>query len=298
MKIIEQDLSAYSPAKPGNPLHLLFIRQAAGAQLMAGKGDHKGESDIMKTHPNGGGLRVMLVQNNYVVHEAGEESVIGHDTDVCHWNRKFRDSLETILMTKRQDLLHSDGTRNRVVMFQSGPWCNWIEEDGTEPGNPDAKERSLTNYRAAYRCLLKYFLRLPDTLFIAVTPPPLLKQEQPPGILLRLLGRKGRNLADETGRRARAFNNWLKNVHSGWLHGYPLPNVAVFDYYDILTFYGHSNWLSYPSGRDKDTLPNAEGNQAAAVEFVSFINRARNRMVQHAISGGIRGSGCTQQAAG
>jgi hypothetical protein len=297
MKILELDLSAYSAAKPGDPVHLLFIRQAAGGQLLAGKGDYRGESDILKTHPSGGGLRALLAANNYVVHEAGEESKIGHETDVCHWNRKFRDSMETILKTKRQDMLHSAGTRNRVVMFQSGPWCSWIEEDGTEPGKPDARERTLTNYRAAYRCLLKYFVLQPETLFIAVTAPPLLKQEQPPGILLRLLGKTGKGLADETGRRARSFNNWLKNVHSGWLHGYPLPNVAVFDCYDVLTFYGHSNWLAYPSGRDKDTLPNAEGNQAVAMEFASFINRARNRMIQHAISG-VRVTEGTQHAAG
>jgi hypothetical protein len=297
MKILELDLSAYSAAKPGTPVNILFIRQAAGAQLMAGKGDFKGETGILKTHPSGGGLRALLAGNSYVVHEAGDESKIGHDTDVCHWNRKFRDSMETILMTKRQDMLYSDGTRNRVVMFQSGSWCNWIDEDGTEPGNPDAKERSLTNYRAAYRCLLKYFMQQPDTLFVAVTPPPLLKQEQPPGILHRLLGIKGRNLTDETGRRARSFNNWLKNAHSGWLHGYPLPNVAVFDCYDILTFYGHSNWLAYPSGRDRDTLPSAEGNGIVANELLPFINRARNRMIQHAISG-VRKTGCVQQAAG
>lgn len=288
MKILELDLSSFSAAKPGNPVHLLFIRTAAGAQLMAGNGEHRGDSDILKTHPSGGGLRALLAGSNYLVHEAGAGSKIGHETDVCHWNRKFQDFMETILMTKRQDMLHSDGARNRVVMFQSGPWSNWIEDDGTEPGNAGAKERTLTNYRAAYRGLLRSFKEHPDTLFVAITPPPLLKQEQPPGILLRLLGRTNQNAADSAARRARAFNNWLKNVNSGWLNGYPLKNVAVFDCYDVLTFYGHSNWLAYPSSRDKDTLPNAQGNQAVALELAAFINRARNRMIQHAISAGTR----------
>jgi hypothetical protein len=288
MKILELDLSPFSAAKPGSAVHLLFIRTEAGAQLMAGKGEFKGESGIMKTHPNGGGLRVLLAGNNYVVHEAGEGSKIGHETDVCHWSRKFHDFMDSILMTKRQDMLHSDGARNRVVMFQSGPWCSWIDDDGAEPGSPNAKERTLTNYRAAYRSLLKHFAEHADTLFVALTAPPLLKQEQPPALLLRLLGRTGRETAESASRRARSFNNWLKNVNSGWLAGYALKNVAVFDCFDVLTFYGHSNWLAYPSGRDKDALPNAEGNQIVALELADFVNRARNRMIQHAISAGSR----------
>ena len=56
----------------------------------------------------------------------------------------------------------------------------------------------------------------------------------------------------ETGKRIRSFNNWLKNVYSGWLHGYALKNVVVFDYYDILTAHGISNWLRYVSTESKD----------------------------------------------
>jgi hypothetical protein len=288
MKILELDLSTFSAAKPGSPVHLLFIRTAAGAQLLAGRGENKGESGILKSHPNGGGLRALLASNNYVVHEAGEGSKVGHETDVCHWNRKFHDFMELILMTKRQDMLHSDGTRNRVIMFQSGPWSSWIDDDGAEPGNANAKERTLTNYKAAYRSLLDCFSEQPDTLFVALTAPPLLKQEQPPGILMRLLGKTNRDAADLASRRARSFNNWLKNVNSGWLSSYALKNVVVFDYFDALTFYGHSNWLAYPSNREKDALPNAEGNQIAALELATFVSRARNRMIQHAISSGSR----------
>lgn len=284
MKTLELDLSGYSAAGPGSPVHLLFIRQAAGGQLMAARGPDKGESGIFKTHPNGGGLRALLMQSGYVVHEAGEGSGIGTGTDVCHWNRKFREDMEKVLMTKRQDLLHSDGTRNRVVLFQSGPGSNWIDGEGIEPGSPDAKEKTLANYKAAYRDLLKWFRREPDTLFIAMTPAPLTKPEPARGIVLRLLGKADRNPGDEVGKRARFFNNWLRNVHTGWLQGYPLENVAVFDLYDILTGCGSSNWLFYPAGRDGDSLPSAEGNLAVVREFLPFLNRARNRMVQHSIS--------------
>lgn len=285
MKIIEMDLSTYSAARPGDPTHLLFIHQAAGGHLMAARGDDKGESGILKSHPYGGGLRTLLAQNNYVVHEAAEDSELGRETDVCHWNSKFRDQMKTILMTKRQDLLHSDGTRNRVVMFQSGPMSNWIEAEGAKPGIPDAKERTLVNYKAAYRCLLDYFSREPETLFVALTAAPLVRHEPRQGIITRLMGRTDPNFVDDVGRRARSFNNWLKNIHSGWLQNYPLGNVAVFDCYDVLTCFGSSSWLAYPSGKDKDSLPNADGNQAVAQEFIQFINRARNRMVQHSIFG-------------
>lgn len=245
---------------------------------MAEKGGVRGESSILKTHPNGGGLRTMLGQNNYVVHEAAYGSKIGEGTDVCHWNRKFRDHMERILSTRYQDTLHNDGARNRVVMFQAGDAGNLIVADGQEPGNPDSSEKTVANYKAAYLSLLEYFRQEPQTLFIPVTAPPVVKPDLPQGIIRRILGRPCRDQADEMGKSARAFNNWLKNIHSGWLKNYPLRNVVVFDYYNILTCCGASNWLRYPSGNAKDSLPNTEGNANAAQEFIPFINRSMNRM--------------------
>lgn len=245
---------------------------------MADRGGVRGESSILKTHPNAGGLRTLLGRNNYVVHEAAYGSKIGEGTDICHWNRKFRDHMERILRTRYQDTLYTDSTRNKVVMFQPGDFSNWIEADGTEPGNPDSTEKTVADYKAAYRSLLEYFRKEPQTLFIAVTAPPIVKPEPAQGIFRRILGKSGQDQADETGKRARSFNNWLKNIHSGWLKGYPLRNVVVFDYYNVLTCCGASNWLRYPSGDAKDSLPNTEGNTKAAQDFILFINRAMNRM--------------------
>ncbi|HNY66348.1 MAG TPA: hypothetical protein PKM41_13010 [Deltaproteobacteria bacterium] len=274
------DLSSYSAVKPGTPVHLLFIHETAGAQLMAGKGPDMGEPGILKTHPNGGGLRALLSGNNYIVHEAAEGSKLGGAGDVGHWGRIFLHQMETILRTKRQDMPHSDGTRNRVVMFQSGPASSWIDGDGTEPGKPDGKEKTLANYKAVYRSLLACFRLEPETLFVAVTAPPLVKPQPAQGIISRILGRSGQNPIDEAGKRIRAFNNWLKGAQSGWLNGYPLKNVVVFDCFDVLTCYGASNWLRYPSGPLRGNLPSAEGNAAVARDFVPFINRAWNRMTQ------------------
>ncbi len=276
MNILELDLSAYSAAKPKDPVNLLFIHDSIGGQLMAERGGIKGESGIFRTHTNGGGLRTLLGQNNYIVHEAAGGSKIGDRTDVCQWNRTFREHMERILATRHQDVLFTDGTRNKVIMFQSSSSTNLIEAEGTEPGCPDSSRKTAANYKAAYRSLLRYFEQNPETLFVAVTAPPLAKPEPDRGFIRMMLGRP--DPAEGIGKRARNFNNWLKNIYSGWLKDYPLRNVVVFDYYDFLTFYGASNWLRYPSVMGKDGHPSAEGNAKAAIEMVPFLNRALNRL--------------------
>jgi hypothetical protein len=98
----------------------------------------------------------------------------------------------------------------------------------------------------------------------------------------------------------RAFNNWLVN---DWLDGYPLKNVFVFDFYNVLTSNGgsanisdlgrpggnHHRWwngavqhktddgsnvLQYPTGDDH---PSAAGNRKATAEFLPLLNVAYNR---------------------
>lgn len=280
MDIRELDLTAYSEAKPARLVNLLFIHDPVGGELMANPGRTSGESGILRAHPNGGGLRTLLSQNNYAVHEAANGSKIAAGTNVCQWNRRFRDQMKRILATRHQDKLFSDGARNRVVMFQSASSASWIEEEGTEPGNPDSWKKSVANYKAAYAALLDHFRKEPDTLFVAVTAPPLVKPESAQGMLGRVLGKPGKAEIEEVGKRIRSFNNWLKHFYSGWLHDYPLMNVVVFDYYDILTAGGVSNWLRYPSCVGRRDRPSAEGNALAAQRFIPFINRAMNRFAE------------------
>jgi hypothetical protein len=45
---------------------------------------------------------------------------------------------------------------------------------------------------------------------------------------------------------------------------------VVFDYYDVLTGNGRSNWSIYPTGDGTDSHPSSDGNAKAAVEFVAF----------------------------
>jgi len=284
MNVKSIDISQYSADKPIKPLHMLFIHHSCGGHLFADKGeriDKYNGSRIYITHPNGGGLRSILEANNYIVHEASYGSLIGEETDVCHWNVKFRDLMEKILVCKEQDTFFDDGTRNNIVMFKSCFPNNWIASDGTEPGDPDSCERTTANYKAAYKSLLDYFRKHPDTLFVALTPPalaePILNKKRKIIETLKVLtGRP--DTIENVGKRARSFNNWLKDVENGWLKGYELKNVVVFDYYDVLTNNGESNWSRYPTQGGRDSHPSSEGNRKAAEEFIPFLNSAVNRM--------------------
>ena len=74
---------------------------------------------------------------------------------------------------------------------------------------------TVANAKGIYIDLLAYFRTRQDKLFVVITAPP---------------------LQDGTwAANARAFNNWLVN---DWLVGYPYKNVAVFDYYNVLTSNG------------------------------------------------------------
>ena len=125
--------------------------------------------------------------------------------------------------------------------------------------------------KAAYISLLPYFNKHPKTLFVAMTAPPIVKpwMNRYKEKVLNIVG-KG---PEKVGIRARLFNNWLKDTESGWLSRYKQKNVVVFDYYDILTEKGQSNWTKFPTREGKNSHPNSEGNTKAATEFIGFINR-------------------------
>ncbi|MFH1844019.1 MAG: hypothetical protein ABIF77_12505, partial [bacterium] len=94
------------------PFRLLFIHHSCGGQLLADEGEQvggepeSGESCIYESHPNGGGLRRLLTDAGYEVHEASYGSRVGEDTDLGHWSGKFRDQMATILQVDRQDVLY------------------------------------------------------------------------------------------------------------------------------------------------------------------------------------------------
>lgn len=272
------DLTSYSDAKPNAPLNLLFIHHSCGGQLFADNGQEVGENCIYKTHPYGGGLRRLLEENGYIIHEASYKSLVGDKTDICHWNGKFRDDMEKVLTCKHQDTFFTDGTKNRIVIFKSCFPNSLIEAEGSYPGDPDSSRRTTENYKAVYQALLQYFSRQPDTLFVVMTAPPLVKPKPSKlkGWVQKILGRE--DTTEECGKRARAFNNWLKDAENGWLRDYRLKNVTVFDYYDVLTGYGKSDWLMYPTKNGTNSHPSSEGNAIAAKEFVPLLNKSVHRM--------------------
>ncbi|NVN93318.1 MAG: hypothetical protein HXX11_22360, partial [Desulfuromonadales bacterium] len=109
----EIDLSTYRDSKPEQRLRLLFIHHSCGGQWLADKGEAKdilADTCIIASHPNGGGLRALLQQNNYEVHEAVYKSVIGDKTDVSDWNAKFRDKMGEILKCDQQDSLYKESS--------------------------------------------------------------------------------------------------------------------------------------------------------------------------------------------
>lgn len=272
------DLSQYSSSSPGKPINLLFIHHSTGGQLLADKGPDIGANCIYKSSPNGGFLRRLLEQNNYIVHEASYGSLIGDKTDICDWHVKFRDQTNKIMTCKQQDDFFNDGTKNTIVMFKSCFPNSWIESDGTEPGDPDSCIQTTANYKATYNSLLEYFNKQPETLFIVVTAPPLAKPNKMKEYIKRILGRSEGGNIEKVGKRIRDFNNWLKDPEKGWLKNYKLKNVVVFDYYDILTGHGQSDWSMYPTQGGVDSHPSSEGNSLAAKEFVPFLNKSVHRM--------------------
>jgi len=257
-------------------MNVLFIHHSCGGRLLATPGGHLGgergsdERCIYQTHPDGGGLRELLTDRGYAVNQASFGSIVGDQTDFCHWRQKFAMQMDRVLRTQKQNHLLPEGERNRVVCFKSDYTNCELIGRGTEPGDADDSERTLANAKAAYQALLPSFREQPDVLFLAMTPPPLAVREP-------------RNLAEQVtlrftdrtrgGELAREFATWLTDPASGWLAGYDLPNVAVFDYWRVLTGNGSSTNLAYRS-EPNNHHPTSEGNQKAAAAFLEVFEAA------------------------
>ena len=262
---------------PG-PLRLLFVHHSCGGRLLADPGEPEdGEHCIHGVHPDGGGLRRLLVARGYEVHEASYGSELGEHTDLFDWLPKFRDRMDRILTCDRQDASYRDGGRNRIVVFKSCFPNNAFVAEGFEPGNPAGPELTVANARAVLRALLEPFSRRPDTLFVYVTAPPLAPAvpDVPAWkwIAATILGRSPAGRLRESARLAREFHRWAV-APDGWLAGYPGRNVVVFDLYDVLTDRGASDLSAFPTGNGADSHPSREGNRRAAEAFVPFLDRA------------------------
>ena len=256
---------------PSDVIKLIFIHHSCGENWLA---------------DNNGRLARELQKNNYFVSDTNYgwgPDAIGDRTDIENWSQWFSgpDSRRYLAALFQENERHSPYERtlidpsgeNRIIMFKS---CFPNSNLAGNPDDPPQRSQGLTvaNAKAVYNELLPYFSTRPDKLFIAVTAPPLQDGAQ--------------------ARNARAFNQWLVR---DWLREYPGNNVAVFDFYNVLT--GHKNHHRYHKGqiqyitdRGRDTLaypsgpgddhPNMQGNRAATVEFVPLLNVYVNKWLETA----------------
>jgi hypothetical protein len=288
-----------NPDPPALPVKLIFIHHSTGENWLT-DGD--------------GNLGATLTANNYFVSDtnygwgpadadAGSGS-IGDHTDIGHWYSWFAgpntatytaalygESGQNSSYTR---LTSDPGGANEIVMFKS---CYPNSALGGSPGDPattganplrgqDAWSGSMTvaNAKGIYNDLLPYFAAHQEKLFVVITAPPL---------------QSGDTNAGEAAN-ARAFNNWLVN---DWLDAYGHNNVAVFDFYNVLTSNGGSagvndlgqaggnhhrynvvtglidhltasanNYSAYPGGNGGGSHPTAAGGQKASGEFAAWLN--------------------------
>lgn len=275
---------ADDPSPPVSPVKLIFIHHSTGGGWLA---------------DDNGGLALALRDNNYYVSATnygwGPDS-IGDRTDIYNWPEWFTGPDHATFLTALyaetgqkvggfgdwSRLAGDPGGENEIIMFKSCFPNSALSGNPTDPAytTPNDWELSVANAKAVYNNLLTYFATRPDKLFVVITAPP--------------LAAAATNATEAA--NARAFNNWLVN---DWLAGYPLQNVAVFDYYNVLTSNAgdvdtndagqvsgnHHRWWNgavqhvqtvssntsaYASGGDSH--PTAAGQQKAAAEFVSLLN--------------------------
>ena len=251
---------ADNPSPPAKTVKLIFIHHSCGENWLA---------------DGHGGLGQTLAKNNYFVSDTnygwGPDG-IGDRTDITDWPEWFTgpNSSRYLKALYRESGTHSPYTRsisdpggeNRIIMFKS---CFPNSNLEGRPNDPPARGDGLTvsNAKAIYNRLLSYFATRTDKLFVVITAPPL---------------QDGSHAAN-----ARAFNTWLVTK---WLAGYKGKNVAVFDFYNVLT--GPNNHhrftkgaIEYITNRGRNTLyyptngddhPSSTGNRKATSEFVPLLN--------------------------
>ncbi|MGA9347953.1 MAG: choice-of-anchor Q domain-containing protein [Anaerolineae bacterium] len=285
----EAHAQADDPNPPSQTVKLIFIHHSTGENWLA---DDNGE------------LGIALRDNNYFVSDTnygwGPNS-IGDHTDIGHWWNWFRGTGSATYLTalytesdqhSTYSRLASDpGGENEIIMFKS---CFPNSQLGGNPTDPpttgtnplrgqDAWSEHMTvgNAKGIYNDILEYFRTRQDKLFVVITAPPLVA-----------------NATDAThAANARALNNWLVN---DWLDSYPYNNVAVFDFYNVLTSNGgnantndlgsgtgnHHRWwngavqhiqtvsnnYSAYGSSPSDSHPTAAGGQKATGEFVQLLN--------------------------
>jgi hypothetical protein len=300
---------------PKHSVRLIFVHHSSGGNWLA---------------DSNGGLGVALRDNNYFVSDTSYgwgPNQIGSRTDIGDWWEWFCDTqrsplyLKALFTESEQKATYSRQRtlplgENEIILFKSCFPNSTLRGDPKAPvptiqNNPIRGQKAasvppdpknikrylmhrakslakavigrnknemaytVANAKGIYIELLSFFLKNPNKLFVAITAPPLAYSLVAPN--------------------TRAFNQWLVN---DWLANYPLMNVAVFDFYNVLTSNGgsskindlghengnHHRWwngaiqhqlnsisnlLAYPT---IDDHAEKAGNQKATAEFLPLLN--------------------------
>ena len=264
-------LATQASDPPERVVRLIFIHHSTGENWLA---------------DDNGGLGLTLADNNYFVSDTNYSwgpDAIGDRTDIPDWIEWFRGPASERYMAAlfAEDGQNASYTRleanpggeNEIVLFKS---CFPNSNLEGSPQDPPAEEGgySVGGAKYVYNQLLEYFGTRPDKLFVVVTAPP---------------------VSDPAyGENARAFNQWLVE---DWLdeNGYPYSNVAVFDFYNVLTGRTHHHRVVdgvvehiFAAGRDttayptEDDHPSRAGNRKATEEFAPLLNLFYHRWQQGA----------------
>ena len=300
-------ITADNPAPPATPVKLIFIHHSTGENWL-------NDSD--------GGLGIALRDANYFVSDTNYTwgpndadagyGTIGDHTDIGHWYSWFvgPNAATYTAALYAEYGQHSSYSRlgtdpggpNEIIMFKS---CYPNSHIGGNPGDPPtvgsnplrgqdaySEYHTVANIKGIYNDLLTYFANHQEKLFVVITAPPLKESETDAA----------------HAANARAVNEWLIN---DWLNAYPYNNVAVFDFYNVLTSDGgstrtddpntndlgwsdgnHHRWISatvqhmqtvannysaYWGGTGGSSHPSTAGNLKATAEFVPLLNIFYNR---------------------
>ena len=282
----EAAVLADDPSPPSETVKLIFIHHSCGENWL---------------NDGNGGLGLALMVNNYFVSDTnygwGPDG-IGDYTDIGHWWAWFRGPnsstytaalyAESAQHSSYSRLAEDPGGENQVIMFKSCFPNSNLQGSPDDPVPPIEQnplrgqsccggDHTVANAKGIYIDLLEYSATRQDKLFVVITAPPV----------------QDGTWADN----ARAFNTWLVE---DWLDGYPYPNVAVWDFYNVLTSNGGSwdvndlgwetgnhhryrngtiqyvtdqggNTAAYPND-GYDDHPSPAGNLKATAEYIDLLN--------------------------
>lgn len=221
-----------NPGQPHKKLSLLWLHHSTGDYILK-----KGK------------LKKALKNNNIDFYDINygeakvDDYVIGDHTDPHDFPKNFN-------TTKLFDIIKSwelTGSKKQhdIIMFKS---CF--------PASNIKNEQMLKDYKNYYLSMLPTFKKHPEILFIAMTPPPLVKGVTTP----------------ENAKRARIWSKWLKEDYA-----YRLNNVKVFDLFDSLSIIEgkpDENTLTPQFAESKeDSHPTRKGGQAVTRLFIPWLNR-------------------------